>query len=208
MFISVLYRRSSNCFLTILRTQNTKTYMTVCKRYGPSLSDFITSNSLILRLKLTLHACLQVIKLTKELLEAAQVDETPGKESPNHQHGHGPVAAITKAPEVKVPSILPPQVKEQVRIAQQRASLAGQAPPEWAIGASVQGRYSGDGKWYDGEITGISAAGKFIVHLTQYNIREEMDLEDLSQKRVAGEHGKNLSGYQGIGLHMNIAYKG
>lgn len=154
-----------------------------------------------------LHFCLQVTKLTKELLEAAQVEETPGKESPNHQHGHGPVAAITKAPEVKVPSILPPQVKEQIRVAQQRAALAGQAPPEWAIGASVQGRYSGDGKWYDGEITGISAAGKFIVHLTQYNVREEMELEDLRQNGVAGERGKNLSGYQGIILQINILYQ-
>ena len=143
----------------------------------------------------TCYFCLQVTKLTKELLEAAQAEETPRKESPNHQHG--PVAAITKAPEVKVPSILPPQVKEQIRIAQQRAALAGQAPPEWAIGASVQGRYSGDGKWYAGEITAISAAGKFIVHLNQYDIKEEMELEDLRQNGVADEYGKNISGYQG-----------
>jgi survival-of-motor-neuron-related-splicing factor 30 len=161
---------------------------------NPCINNTIMS-SIIDILMFTCHFFLQVTKLTKDLLEAARAEEIPGKESPSHQQG--PVAAITKAPEVKVPSILPPQVKEQIRIAQQRAALAGQAPPEWAIGASVQGRYSGDGKWYAGEITAISAAGKFIVYLNQYNVREEMELEDLRQNGVADEHGKNLSGYQG-----------
>ena len=59
----------------------------------------------------------------------------------------GPVAAITEAPAVRIPSALPPQVAEQIRLAQQRAAIFGQGPAAWAIGAKVQARYSGDGLW-------------------------------------------------------------
>lgn len=58
-----------------------------------------------------------------------------------------PVAAITEAPAVRIPSALPPQVAEQIRLAQQRAAIFGQGPAAWAIGAKVQARYSGDGLW-------------------------------------------------------------
>lgn len=57
------------------------------------------------------------------------------------------MAAITSAPELRLPTVLPPQVAQQIREAQQRAALAGQAPPAWAISAKVQALYSGDGQW-------------------------------------------------------------
>lgn len=47
-----------------------------------------------------------------------------------------PVAVQTAAPAVS--SFLPPQVAQQIRAAQQKAALAGQAPANWAIGARVQ----------------------------------------------------------------------
>lgn len=59
-----------------------------------------------------------------------------------------PVAAISEAPAVQLPSTLPPQVAEQIRLAQQRAALAGQGVKAWAIGAKVDARYSHDGLWY------------------------------------------------------------
>jgi len=84
---------------------------------------------------------MQVVKLTEELLTESQ------RQAPPAPATAGPVAAVTQAPEVRLPSVLPPQVAEQIRAARQRAALAGQAPPEWAIGAKVQALYSGDGIW-------------------------------------------------------------
>ncbi len=59
---------------------------------------------------------------------------------PSHAEPAGgaaaPVAVQTSAPAVS--SFLPPQVAQQIRAAQQRAALAGQAPAAWAIGARVQ----------------------------------------------------------------------
>lgn len=57
------------------------------------------------------------------------------------------MAAITAAPALTLPSVLPPQVAQQIRTAQQRAAMAGQAPASWAIGAKCQAVYSGDGQW-------------------------------------------------------------
>ncbi len=114
--------------------------------------------------------------MTQELLEASLSGEN--KTGPG-QLQEVPVAAITEAPEVKVPSVLPPQIKNQIRIAQQRAALAGQAPAEWAIGAEVQARYAGDGVWYDSEVIAISTSGKFIVKYTKHDTQDEVDVEDL-----------------------------
>ncbi len=49
-----------------------------------------------------------------------------------------PVVVETQAPAVS--SFLPPQVAQQIRAAQQRAALAGDAPAAWAIGARCQVR--------------------------------------------------------------------
>ena len=52
------------------------------------------------------------------------------------QPAAAPVAVQTAAPAVS--SFLPPQVAQQIRAAQQKAALVGQAPANWAIGARVQ----------------------------------------------------------------------
>ena len=114
-----------------------------------------------------------MITLTKDLISDAQAAEPVGPAAPPAQQQQqqqqqelqaaagpsaeaaaapappGPVpqlAAITQAPEVRLPSVLPPQVAQQIKDAQQRAALAGQAPPAWAIGALCQAIYSGDGQ--------------------------------------------------------------
>lgn len=101
----------------------------------------------------------QVVSLTEDLLstvtEQQQVSAEPSVgpledrsiEPHPQETRRAPVVAITSAPEVKLPSVLPPQVAEQIRSAQRRAALVGQAPPEWAIGAAVEAVYSADGCW-------------------------------------------------------------
>ena len=129
-----------------------------------------------------------MIQLTKEVLESATI--SGGKEQQQ-----APVAAITQAPEIKVTSTLSPKIAEQIRIAQQRSALAGQGQAEWAIGADVQARHSVDGLWYDGTVTGISIAGKFIVTFDAHKAQEEVGIEDVRQHGVTGEPS---AGYKGV----------
>ena len=52
---------------------------------------------------------------------------------------------------------------QQIRAAQQKAALSGQAPLAWAIGARCQAVWSGDGGWYNGTVSGVSVNSRFIV---------------------------------------------
>lgn len=92
----------------------------------------------------SIHFTLQVLELTRELLDEATAQQE-GAGAPSAPAA--PVAAITEAPEVRLPSVLPPHVAQQIRGAQQRAALQGQGPAAWAIGAEVQARYSVDDNW-------------------------------------------------------------
>ena len=114
---------------------------------------------------------------TEQQEHAAAAAAAPQLASPS-----APVAVITAAPEVRVPSVLPPQVAQQIRIAQQRAALTGQGPAAWAIGARVQARFSGDGRWYDASVTGISVSGNFIVSFEAYGNVDEVSLQDMRWK--------------------------
>lgn len=160
---------------------------------------------------------MQVIQLTKDLLAEAAADERaegPAGAVPLAEHGGAepaiersqaqPVAAITAAPDLRIPSVLPPQVAQQIRLAQQRAALLGQAPASWAIGAKCQAVYSGDGQWcaaaaagvgakllacqdsrhpeavhgvrrYNARVEAVSVSGNFIVVYDGYDAREECD---------------------------------
>ena len=55
------------------------------------------------------------------------------------------------------------QVAQQIRAAQQKAALAGQAPPAWAIGAVCHALSPLDGAWAEAHVKGISASGNFVV---------------------------------------------
>lgn len=87
------------------------------------------------------------------------------------------MAAITTAPQLSLPSILPPQVAFQIRAAQQKAALNGQAPGAWAIGARCQALYSGDGEQHEGTVTGVTAYGNFVVQFSKFDHEEEVHLE-------------------------------
>jgi len=67
-----------------------------------------------------------------------------------------------------------PQVAQQIRAAQQKAALAGQAPPAWAIGARCQAVYSLDGEWYEASVVGVTTAGDFVVKFAAYNNTEQV----------------------------------
>ena len=65
------------------------------------------------------------------------------------------------------------QVAQQIRSAQQKAALAGQAPPAWAIGAKCQAVYSLDGEWYEASVVGVTTAGDFVVKFAAYGNTEQ-----------------------------------
>lgn len=101
-------------------------------------------------------ANVQVIELTRDLCQSEAADAAaPGQgqaagERAQHQQLAGPASAAPAAAGAAPPSVsslLPPQVAEQIRHAQQRAALAGQGPAEWAIGAKCRAVYSEDGNW-------------------------------------------------------------
>ena len=54
------------------------------------------------------------------------------------------------------------------------AGIAGQAPEAWAIGGRCQAYSSIDGSWYTATVTGVSAAGHFVVQLDQGGPEEEV----------------------------------
>ena len=62
---------------------------------------------------------------------------------------------------------------QQIRSAQQKAALAGQAPPAWAIGAKCQAVYSLDGEWYEAAVVGVTTAGDFVVKFAAYGNTEQ-----------------------------------
>ena len=84
-----------------------------------------------------------------------------------------PQAVVTTAPQLQLPSILPLQVANQIRWAQQKAALSGQAPPAWAIGAPCQARHS-DGEQYAAQVTGVTATGSFVIKFPNYELEEEV----------------------------------
>ena len=67
-----------------------------------------------------------------------------------------------------------PQVAQQIRAAQQKAALAGQAPPAWAIGAACHAVSALEGDWQPAVVKGISAAGNFVVAFTGRDDLEEV----------------------------------
>ena len=58
------------------------------------------------------------------------------------------------------------QVAQQIRSAQQKAALQGQAPPAWAIGAKCQALDPLEATWQEATVKGISATGNFVLAFT------------------------------------------
>ena len=64
-------------------------------------------------------------------------------------------------------------VANQIRWAQQKAALVGQAPPAWAIGAACQAPHP-SGQMQEAEVTGVTATGSFVVKFSDIELEEEV----------------------------------
>ncbi|KAL4433592.1 hypothetical protein ABPG75_000033 [Micractinium tetrahymenae] len=147
-----------------------------------------------------------VIQLTRELAEAQTVEAdvaaagAAAAPSPaaGEQHGQlaGPAEATPAAaaqPTAAGGTLLPPQVAEQIRHAQQRAALGGQGPAAWAVGAKCKAVYSGDGNWYNAVVDSVTADGNsFVVVFDGYDTTEAVG-KDAIQLRAEEE-----GGYKGV----------
>jgi Survival motor neuron protein (SMN) len=123
------------------------------------------------------YAAWQVIDLTKDLLKEAPA-AAPQQAQAAKGSRWGEVRPAAQAPVAApvLPSILPPQVAQQIRAAQIRAALSGQAPAAWAVGAKCQAIYSADGEFYAATVTAVSPAGNFVVLFDAYGNSEEVCL--------------------------------
>ena len=63
---------------------------------------------------------------------------------------------IVTPPQLNLPSILPASVAEQIRRAQVKAAILGQADAAWAIGAKCQAVYSADGQFYNATVEAVT----------------------------------------------------
>ena len=102
-------------------------------------------------------------------------------------------SAVVTAPSLQLPSILPPQVAEQIRSAQQRAALQNQAPATWAIGARCQAVFSGDGEWYNASVSGVTASDNFLITFAEYGNQEEVHRSNVRPRPDGSEVYRGVS---------------
>lgn len=93
-----------------------------------------------------------------------------------------PTAQIVTPPLLALPSILPASVAEQIRKAQVRAAILGQADPAWAIGHGVLAKYAADGEFYNATVDAVTTDGKFVVAYEGYTDK------DTVRGRAVGSH--------------------
>ncbi len=133
------------------------------------------------------HACMadlmcmgdrQVIQLTQDLLKDAREQQQGAGSSAtaalSNAAASGEAPKIVAPPQLHLPSILPASVAEQIKKAQVRAAILGQADAAWAIGAKCQAVYSADGQFYNATIEAVTSAGKFVVAFDGYTDKEEV----------------------------------
>ncbi|GBF92995.1 hypothetical protein Rsub_05831 [Raphidocelis subcapitata] len=65
-------------------------------------------------------------------------------------------------------------VADQIRRAQQRQALTGQAPSGWAVGAECLAYYATDSQWYPAKVESVTEAGNFVVVYDGYGNTEEL----------------------------------
>lgn len=75
---------------------------------------------------------------------------------------------------LNTPSMLPEHVAEQIKKAQQRSALLGQAPAGWAVGGECLAYYATDAQWYPAVVESVTEDGNFVVVYDGYGNREEV----------------------------------
>lgn len=152
---------------------------------------------------------LEVIQLTEDLLKDAQQQQEPAVPAPRPRLSRfdrdEPVprasatapepstSAVITAPSLQLPSILPPQVAEQIRSAQQRAALQNQAPAAWAIGARCQAVFSGDSEWYNASVSGVTTSDNFLITFAEYGNQEEVHRSNVRPRPDGSEVYRGVS---------------
>ncbi|KAI8462431.1 MAG: hypothetical protein J3K34DRAFT_527755 [Monoraphidium minutum] len=138
----------------------------------------------------------EVIQLTKDLLSDAKQQHAaggaPGPSAAAAADAPAPAAAdaaadaaaaggaalgasqVVTPAALNAPGVLPENVADQIRRAQQRSALTGQAPAGWAVGGECLAYYAADGQWYPGVVESVSEDGKFVVLYDGYGTREEL----------------------------------
>lgn len=119
--------------------------------------------------------------------------EEPIAASANAQSQTSTSGTVITAPSLQLPSILPPQVAEQIRSAQQRAALQNQAPAAWAIGARCQAVFSGDGEWYNASVSGVTTADTFLITFAEYGNQEEVHRSNVKPRPDGSEVYRGVS---------------
>lgn len=124
----------------------------------------------------------EVIDLTQDLLrearkaevgtaqQAAAARQASAAGASSSVSGAGQQAG---APPIKL-SLLPASVADQIRKAQAKAALTGQAPAAWAVGAECEAIYSADGMLYPAVVESVTAEGNFVVEFVGYGNKEEV----------------------------------
>lgn len=104
---------------------------------------------------------------------AARGSSVPHGCHPRADDGSG--APSTSQPDGELlPGMLPASVADQIRKAQVRAALMGQADASLAVGSKCQAVYSADGEYYEATVEAVSEAGNFIVVFEGYGNKEEV----------------------------------
>lgn len=144
----------------------------------------------------------EVIELTENLVKEARSKELVQEHKEESQAEYSAPQSVqprprgnitTQAPSLQLPSILPPQVAQQIRSAQQKAALQGQAPAVWAIGARCQAVYSGDGEWYEATVKGVSDTGDFVVSFDAYEHEESVSQQHAKPRSDSEETYRGVS---------------
>eukprot|EP01025_Chloroclados_australasicus_P024156 TRINITY_DN24312_c0_g2_i2.p3 TRINITY_DN24312_c0_g2~~TRINITY_DN24312_c0_g2_i2.p3 ORF type:complete len:310 (-),score=48.42 TRINITY_DN24312_c0_g2_i2:369-1298(-) len=141
---------------------------------------------------------MQVISETQELVKEllAQVKSTPLTNFLTPQTAKSSDPKIYNSIQPPTNVNLPASVAEQIRNAQIRAALSGQAPGQWAVGSRCYALWKEDGQWYPAVVKEYrSGPGKFLVEYEGYT-NEDMRLLDPSCVRPI-QDGKT-EGYQGV----------
>ena len=131
----------------------------------------------------------QAIQLIEDLLSSSgggsnsrssktRFGEKPSKkgDAKDHESDSG-VKTATAQLDTNVPlgPRLPASVAEQIRRAQIRAALSGNAPPQWAIGAKCEALSFDDQKWYGGIVKHVTDHGRFVILFDNNRETEQMD---------------------------------
>jgi survival-of-motor-neuron-related-splicing factor 30 len=136
----------------------------------------------------------EVIALTRDLLQdakqqhdaaggvgagpsgsgAAETTDAAAADAQASTSGAGALGSSQIPMPAELSTGLPGSVADQIKRAQQRSALTGQAPAGWAAGAECLAYYAADGQWYPAKVESVTEGGGFVVTYEGYGTTEEV----------------------------------